>query len=327
MFGSDPCEHAHHDERAPRERVDERLPVQIGSWIVRARRLGPIPHPCHHPYEPTFSQAVVHAAVVTSFDALSRYLERPDPQARGRTRSSTSWRPGLHPRVRSRRTVRITPARTSPPGPPRPRHRRCRARPQGPSPVHRSGRHGPGSVAERTVIDVDRSVLLPRGIDRVRLAAMNPAMSSWVALRRRIEFRRGQRVLILGATRSAGRMAIQAVRRRTCDRRRTRQGPPRRTAPPRRQRDLCLRRARRGEHVDVVIDYVWGEPAARAMVDILTARADAARRSPTFSSAPSPAGPRRSPPPHRNRPRLRPAPHPLQAHLREELGHSEAAAG
>jgi NADPH:quinone reductase-like Zn-dependent oxidoreductase len=29
--------------------------------------------------------------------------------------------------------------------------------------------------------------------------------------------------------------------------------------------------------VDVVLDYVWGQPAARAMVDILTARADRSR--------------------------------------------------
>jgi NADPH:quinone reductase-like Zn-dependent oxidoreductase len=42
---------------------------------------------------------------------------------------------------------------------------------------------------------------------------MNPAMSSWVALRRRIAFPRGQRVLILGATGNAGRMAIQVARR------------------------------------------------------------------------------------------------------------------
>jgi Zn-dependent alcohol dehydrogenase len=42
---------------------------------------------------------------------------------------------------------------------------------------------------------------------------MNPAMSSWVALRRRIDFRRGQSVLVLGATGNAGRMAIQVAKR------------------------------------------------------------------------------------------------------------------
>ena len=42
---------------------------------------------------------------------------------------------------------------------------------------------------------------------------MNPAMSSWVALRRRIDLRRGQGVLVLGATGNAGRMAIQVAKR------------------------------------------------------------------------------------------------------------------
>src|SRR3954462_3801831 len=57
-----------------------------------------------------------------------------------------------------------------------------------------------GTFADRTVIDVRRSIPLPEGADPVRIAAgMNPAMSSWVALRRRIDFRPGQRVLILGA--------------------------------------------------------------------------------------------------------------------------------
>jgi len=62
-----------------------------------------------------------------------------------------------------------------------------------------------GSMAEQTVIDRRRSIALPAGADPLRIAAaMNPAMSSWVALRRRIEFQAGQRVLILGATGSAG---------------------------------------------------------------------------------------------------------------------------
>src|ERR1700754_4999198 len=47
-----------------------------------------------------------------------------------------------------------------------------------------------GSMAERTVIDRRRSVPLAPGSDPVALAAaMNSAMSSWIALRRRIDFR------------------------------------------------------------------------------------------------------------------------------------------
>ena len=71
-----------------------------------------------------------------------------------------------------------------------------------------------GTMAERTVIDLERSVVLPDSIDPVVVAAaMNPAMSSWVALRRRISFGPGQRVAILGATGNAGRMAIQVAKR------------------------------------------------------------------------------------------------------------------
>src|ERR1700722_13313143 len=43
----------------------------------------------------------------------------------------------------------------------------------------------PGSMAEKAVIDVRRTVPIPDGADVTRIAAgMNPAMSSWVALRR-----------------------------------------------------------------------------------------------------------------------------------------------
>src|SRR3954452_9090597 len=70
-----------------------------------------------------------------------------------------------------------------------------------------------GTFADRTVIDVRRSVVLPDGVDPVRIAAaMNPGMSSWVALRRRVEFTPGQRVLVIGATGNAGRMAVQVAK-------------------------------------------------------------------------------------------------------------------
>ena len=45
----------------------------------------------------------------------------------------------------------------------------------------------------------------------VLAAAMNPAMSSWLALRARIAIQPGQEVLVLGATGNAGRMAAEIV--------------------------------------------------------------------------------------------------------------------
>jgi D-arabinose 1-dehydrogenase-like Zn-dependent alcohol dehydrogenase len=47
----------------------------------------------------------------------------------------------------------------------------------------------------------------------VLAAAMNTAMSSWVALRRRVPIQPGQSVLVLGATGNAGAMAVRVARR------------------------------------------------------------------------------------------------------------------
>jgi NADPH:quinone reductase-like Zn-dependent oxidoreductase len=71
-----------------------------------------------------------------------------------------------------------------------------------------------GSMAARTVVDARRCIPLPDGVDVVKIAAaMNPAMSSWVALRRRVPIKPGQSVLVLGATGNAGQMAVQVAKR------------------------------------------------------------------------------------------------------------------
>jgi NADPH:quinone reductase-like Zn-dependent oxidoreductase len=135
-----------------------------------------------------------------------------------------------------------------------------------------------GAMAERTVIELDRSVVLPDNADPVQVAAaMNPAMSSWVALRRRIDFGRGQRVAILGATGNAGRMAIQVAKRL---------GAKEVIAAGRDTAKLAeltalgadiacaLDQLVRAADVDVVIDYLWGGVTGPAMVQILSNRSD-----------------------------------------------------
>lgn len=135
-----------------------------------------------------------------------------------------------------------------------------------------------GTFAERTVIDTRRSVVLPDGVDPVRIAAaMNPGMSSWVALRRRITFREGQRVLILGATGSAGRMAIQIAKRFGAAQvfAAGRDATRLRTLPALgADQALTFDEIAAAADVDVVLDFVWGSPAAGAMLPMLTARAD-----------------------------------------------------
>jgi len=71
-----------------------------------------------------------------------------------------------------------------------------------------------GSMAERAVVDPRRAIPLPENVDVAEVAAaMNPAMSSWVALRRRVPLQAGQSVLVLGASGNAGAMAVQAAKR------------------------------------------------------------------------------------------------------------------
>lgn len=135
-----------------------------------------------------------------------------------------------------------------------------------------------GTFAERTVIDTRRSVVLPDDVDPVRIAAaMNPGMSSWVALRRRITFRDGQSVLVLGATGSAGRMAIQIAKRFGAAQvfAAGRDATRLRTLPALgADQALAFGEIAAAADVDVVLDFVWGTPAADAMLPLLTARAD-----------------------------------------------------
>lgn len=135
-----------------------------------------------------------------------------------------------------------------------------------------------GTMAQRTVIEKDRSVRLPDGIDPAMVAAaINPVMSSWVALRHRVKFRRGSRVLILGATGNAGRSAVQVAKRfgakEVIGAGRDRQRLDQLTSLGA-DRVLALDQLAQSGDVDIVIDYIWGEPSAKGMVDLLAQRKD-----------------------------------------------------
>jgi NADPH:quinone reductase-like Zn-dependent oxidoreductase len=143
----------------------------------------------------------------------------------------------------------------------------------------------PGPMATRTVIDTRRSLVLPESADLVRIAAaMNPAMSSWVALRRRVPLQPGQSVLVLGATGNAGRMAIEVAKRLGAGRVvGAGRDPERLAALSAAGADAIASLddpgalAEAAAEVDVVIDYVWGKPAADAMMTLLKARSDRSR--------------------------------------------------
>ena len=144
-----------------------------------------------------------------------------------------------------------------------------------------------GAMAEQTVVDLRRSVVLPSGSDPVLIAAaMNPAMSSWIALRRRITFRPGQRVLILGATGNAGRMAVQVAKHLGASQVIGAGRQPERLAAltdlgadatvsldgP--AADVTQHLGQAARDVDVVVDYLWGQPTADAMAAVVVNRAD-----------------------------------------------------
>lgn len=137
-----------------------------------------------------------------------------------------------------------------------------------------------GSIAERVAVDPRASVVLPDGADPVAIAAgANPVMSSWVALRRRIAFPDGARVLVLGATGASGRAAVQVAKHLGASHVVASGRDPQRLAA---LRDLGADvtvpladldgLAAAAADVDVVVDYVWGAPSAAAMTALVTAR-------------------------------------------------------
>jgi NADPH:quinone reductase-like Zn-dependent oxidoreductase len=145
-------------------------------------------------------------------------------------------------------------------------------------------------MAERAVVDLRRIVPLPEGVDVAKVAAaMNPAMSAWVALRRQVPLRPGQSVLVLGATGNAGGMAAQVAKHLGAARVVGAGRNPERLAQlPALGVDEVValaddpavtaeRLGNAAAEVDIVIDYLWGEPSTVAIMALLKARADRSR--------------------------------------------------
>ncbi len=147
-----------------------------------------------------------------------------------------------------------------------------------------------GAMAQHTVIDARRSIPLPSAADSIMLAAaMNPGMSSWIALNHRVTFTPGQSVLILGATGSAGQLAIQIAKHlgasavfaagRGADKLAALTGLGAddtidlAAASDMVEHELAVKAA----EVDVVLDYLWGKPAESAIMPLLTGREDRSR--------------------------------------------------
>ncbi len=133
-----------------------------------------------------------------------------------------------------------------------------------------------GSFAERCVTARPFCVPIPEALQDTTVAAMiNPAMSSWGALKVRAQIQPGENLLILGATGVAGKLAVQIARRL---------GAARVVAAGRNPAALeelaqlgadavipltddnaalaaSLRQEWSQHAVNVVLDYLWGKPA------------------------------------------------------------------
>jgi NADPH:quinone reductase-like Zn-dependent oxidoreductase len=231
----------------------------------------------------------MHAAVVTSFDEPPHYrrVDVPTPDNDHRVLVDV-LAVGLHPRVRTDAAGRHYTSSGELPMIP------------GVDGVGRTadGRRVffvsddefPGSMAEKAVVDVRRTVPLPDDADVERIAAaMNPAMSSWVALRRRVPIEAGQSVLVLGATGNAGTMAVQVAKRLGAGRVvGAGRDPDRLHALTGIGADDIVQLtedsdvtgaalAEAAAEVDIVIDYLWSKPAEQAMIALVTGRSDRSR--------------------------------------------------
>lgn len=223
------------------------------------------------------------AAVITSFDRPPRYdnFAEPVPQGSGEMLVDV-LAAGLHHLTRGRASGAHYSGGVELPFVPgvdgvgRGTDGKLRYFVQGPGQV--------GTMAERTVVELDHSIDLPSDADPVTVAAaMNPAMGSWLALRCRVPFEKGQNVLILGATGSAGGMAVQIARHL---------GASQIIAAGRDEERLAklpalgatevvalgdARLGAMGREVDVVLDFVWGDGVARVLELLLRQRADRSR--------------------------------------------------
>jgi len=226
----------------------------------------------------------MYAAVVTSFDAPPSYREFPTPTPQEPNEVLVDVvASGLHRRVRSQADgSHYTSTDELPliPG-----VDGVGRMPDGTLRYFALGDTIAGAMADQTVIDLRQSFVLPEGIDPVLVAAaMNPAMSSWVALRRRVGFQAGQSVLVLGATGSSGRMAVQVAKRLGAGRVIAAGRDPQRLAElPALGADTVVRLGEGpglgdvAADVDVVIDYLWGQVTVDAMIAIATNRVDDTR--------------------------------------------------
>jgi|HubBroStandDraft_1064217.scaffolds.fasta_scaffold49264_3 NADPH:quinone reductase-like Zn-dependent oxidoreductase len=220
----------------------------------------------------------MHAAVVRAFDAPPTYAEFPDPVPLAGELPVTVTAAGLHQIVKS--LANGTHYGSTGELPFIPGVDGVGRLDDGTRVFFGGARSPYGTMAERALAPGWMSIPVPDGLDDATAAGIaNPAMSSWVALTERAKFVPGESVLILGATGVAGQLAVQIAKRR---------GARRVVGAGRDQQALerlkevgadavisfdqeqdalvaAFRSEFAGAGVDIVLDYVWGQPAETAL--------------------------------------------------------------
>lgn len=216
----------------------------------------------------------MNAAVVSAFDAPPRYATFAEPVAAKGERIVTVTAAGFHPIVKA--LAKGTHYGSTGELPFIPGVNGVGRLEDGTRVYFGMSRKPFGTFAERAPAADAMCLPLPEGISDVTAAGIaNPGMSSWVALKMRAKFVAGESVLILGATGVAGQLAVQIAKRLGARRviavgrnpqaleKLKELGADRTLSLDQEHEGLvsAFRREFAEAGVDVILDYLWGQPA------------------------------------------------------------------
>jgi NADPH:quinone reductase-like Zn-dependent oxidoreductase len=220
----------------------------------------------------------MHAAVVRAFDAPPSYSDFPDPVPEAGELAVAVTAAGLHQVVKS--LANGTHYGSTGKLPFVPGVDGVGRLDDGTRVFFGGARPPCGTMAERALAPSWMCIPVPDGLDDATAAGIaNPAMSSWAALSARAKFVADESVLILGATGVAGQLAVQIAKRRGA---RRVVGAGRNPQALEKLKSLgadavisldqeqdalvaAFRSEFSGAGVDIVLDYVWGQPAESAL--------------------------------------------------------------
>lgn len=223
----------------------------------------------------------MNAAVVESFDHPPRYTTFADPTPTADEVLITVTAAGLHPIVKA--LAKGAHYGSTGQLPFIPGVDGVGRKPDGTRVLFGSTHPPYGTFAERCIARSAICTPLPDALDDATVAAMmNPGMSAWAALEHRAQFAAGESVLILGATGSAGHMAVQIAHRFGAKRivaagrnpealEETKSLGANATISLEQDHDALVAafRAELANKIDVVLDYLWGAPAEALLAAVV----------------------------------------------------------